>query len=129
MKKTIFKIATILLALQLFSATACKNEVKDQPTTTSQDTKETSLEQEPKMLKNEKGETLKVIYFANGDEVAAKITKDGKEHILKAKGTNNKGEPFFTDDTFAWEIMESGTSGRLTDKSGKFEVYKPEVEQ
>ena len=90
---------------------------------------ETSLEQEAKMLKNDKGETIKVVYFADGDEVAVKITKEGKEHKLNARGSNNKGEPIFTDETFAWEIMESGMSGRLTDKSGTISVYKPADEQ
>jgi hypothetical protein len=122
-------ISTVALSTLLMFSVACDNNSKN--ATVANDTtenKETSLEQEAKLLKNEKGETIKVVYYAEGKEVAVKITKDGTEHQLKAKGTNNKGEPIFTDDTFAWEIMEGGTSGRLTNKAGEFQVYKPENE-
>jgi hypothetical protein len=119
-----------VLSVSLVSTVSCNKKQTESPEQqASTNNNETSLEQEAKMLKNEKGESIKVVYFADGKEVAVKITKQGKEHHLKAKGTNNKGEPIFTDDTYAWEIMDSGTSGRLTEKSGDFHVYKPENEQ
>ncbi len=128
MKKISYSILTALFAFQLLAISACNKEDKPSTETTAENT-EPSLEQEAKMLKNQKGESIKVVYFAEGDEVAVKITINGKEHKLNARGSNNKGEPIFTDDTYAWEIMESGTSGRLTDKAGNIETYKPEGEQ
>lgn len=129
MRKIHTKIFGSLVALSLLSAVSCNKNTTEKEGTATEKSTEISLEQEAKILKNEKGESVTIVYYAAGDEVAVKLTKNGQEHQLKAKGSNNKGEPIFTDGTFAWEMMDSGFSGRLTDKTGNMEVYKPESEQ
>ena len=86
--------------------------------------KEISLEQKVRVLKNKNGENIEVIYFAEGDEVAVRIKKGLEEHKLSAKGSNERGEPIFTDSTYAWEMTENGIGGKLTKKGGVAESYK-----
>lgn len=85
---------------------------------------ETSLEQEPIILSDSVGNQISVIYYAKGEEVAVKLKKNNVISELSAKGTNSKGEPIFTNDKFAWELMEDGHSGRLIEKNGKSIIYK-----
>lgn len=118
MKNTSLNLAGALLLLFI----SCKKtEVQNSDNKTQQ---EISLEQKAQVLQNENGESVSVVYFAKGDEVAVKISLNNEEHELSAKGVNAKGEPIFTNGIFAWEIMEDGHSGRLTDKKGNAAIYK-----
>lgn len=85
---------------------------------------ETSLEQKPQILTNSSGEKITVVYFAKGNEVAVKLKIGNEEKELTAKGTNPKGEPIFSNGEYAWEVMEDGNSGRLSDKNQKSEIFK-----
>ncbi len=85
---------------------------------------ETSLEQKAQVLTNSSGEKITIVYFAKGNEVAVKLKVGDKEQELTAKGTNPKGEPIFSNGKYAWELMEDGHSGRLSDENRKSEIFK-----
>lgn len=116
--KNIF--VTLALASLFFFFESCQKSENQ----INKEKKETNLEQKPQILKNTEGETITVIYFAKDKEVAAKITINGKVYELSAKGTNAKGDPIFSNADYAWEMMEDGHSGRLTDKNGKIVVFE-----
>ncbi|MDR2204607.1 MAG: hypothetical protein LBE36_00360 [Flavobacteriaceae bacterium] len=117
MTNRFLKLAGILLILLIFSCQKTENSARNEQ-------RETSLEQKPEILKSETGDSIRIIYFAKNDEVAMILKINGEEQTLTAKGTNSRGEPIFNNEEFAWEMMEDGHSGRLTDKSGKTVVYK-----
>ena len=113
-----------LLTIPLLALLAVSCSKTQDKTVTASDT-EPALVQEAQTLKCENGSSLTAIYFADGDQVAVKIKKDTEaEQTLSAKGTNEKGEPFFANETYTWELMENGQAGKLTDKGGKGCVYK-----
>ena len=85
---------------------------------------EPSLEQKAQVLTNSSGEKITIVYFAKGNEVAVKLKVGDKEQELTAKGTNPKGEPIFSKGKYAWELMEDGHSGRLSDENRKSEIFK-----
>lgn len=117
---------TFLLGLSLTILSCDKTAESTHATTENTAENEASLEQDARSLTNDKGEKLTVVYFAEGDMVAVKIKKDGgAEHRLSAKGVNERGEPMFSDGEYVWEMMEDGQTGKLTDKSGVTETYRP----
>ena len=122
MKKLFF----VLLAAATFSVSCKKTENTTAETVKSDsENKEVALEQQVKIFKNSKGDQLKVSYFAEGDMVAVKIQKnDEPEHKLSAKTVNAKGNPLFTDNTYMWEMNDSGTGGKLSDKDGNSMEYR-----
>ncbi|MBW8359719.1 MAG: hypothetical protein K0M63_07980 [Weeksellaceae bacterium] len=109
------------LLLAVMAVSCSKTEDKNVPNSAT----EPALVQEAQTLKCENGSSLTAVYFADGDQVAVKIKKDTEpEQTLAAKGTNEKGEPFFANETYTWELMENGQAGKLSDKEGKGCVYK-----
>ena len=86
---------------------------------------EISQVQEPLKMKNSKGEEISVTYFAQGDAVAVKIQKAGKnEEKLSAKTSNAAGNPIFSNENYMWEMTQEGKGGKLTDKAGNASEYK-----
>ena len=119
------KLLMIVFALTL--VTACQKDEKLNKATSSSvssdDPKEESLVQEAVELKNSKGETLKVTYFAQGNEVAMKMEKEGEaEQILVSKKISKKGEPVFTNEKWMWE-GSIGEGGKLSDAEGNSMQY------
>jgi uncharacterized membrane protein YbjE (DUF340 family) len=110
-----------ILIFSLLFFIAC--EKKEIPNSNSNNS-EISLEQKPIILSDSIGNQISITYFAKGDEVAVKLKKDNVISELSAKGTNAKGEVIFSNEKFAWELMEDGRSGRLIDKEGKTNIYK-----
>lgn len=116
----------ICLSLMLMGGlVACDKKENSSAAHTETVANEASMEQEPLVLTSKDGSKLSVIYFAQGDVVAVKITRDGgKEHVLSAKGTSDSGNPIFTDGEYAWEMGADGRSGKLTTKDQKDVVYQ-----
>lgn len=85
-----------------------------------------SLVQPERVYTNSEGATIHIVYFAKGDEVAVKLTQDGKTYELVAKGTNEKGNPTFTNENLIWEMLEDGQSGKLSQPNQKPVIYKEE---
>ena len=97
----------------------------EQTTIEDKDNKEVSQVQKAQPLQNAQGEKIEVVYFAEGDVVAVRVkTVEGKEVKLSAKGTNDKGNPLFTDGKYVWEMNEDGHSGKLTDEKGETKEYQ-----
>ena len=117
----------LIIAFALTLVTACQKNDKVTETTSSgvstNDPKEESLMQDAVELKNSKGETLKVTYFAQGNDVAMKMEKEGEpEQILVAKKISSKGEPVFTNEKWMWE-GSIGEGGKLSDAKGNSMQY------
>ena len=117
----------LIIAFALTLVTACQKNDKVTETTSSSvssnDSKEESLMQDAVELKNSKGETLKVTYFAQGNDVALKMEKEGEpEQILVAKKISSKGEPVFTNEKWMWE-GSIGEGGKLSDAEGNSIQY------
>lgn len=117
----------LIIAFALTLVTACQKNDKVTETTSSSvssnDSKEESLMQDAVELKNSKGETLKVTYFAQGNDVAMKMEKEGEpEQILVAKKISSKGEPVFTNEKWMWE-GSIGEGGKLSDAEGNSMQY------
>ncbi|ROI07998.1 hypothetical protein EGI11_10060 [Chryseobacterium sp. H3056] len=117
----------LIIAFALTLVTACqKNDEVTQTSpssVSSNDSKEESLMQDAVELKNSKGETLKVTYFAQGNDVALKMEKEGEpEQILVAKKISSKGEPVFTNEKWMWE-GSIGEGGKLSDAKGNSMQY------
>ncbi len=118
-----------LIAASLMLISCKKNEAspENKETTEAAKSNEISLEQDVKILKSSKGDQLKVTYFAEGTDVAVKIQKNEEpEQKLSAKTVSEKGNPIFTNDTYMWEMNDSGTGGKLSDKDGNAMVYTVE---
>lgn len=115
------------IGIGLLSLTFCsKSENTQAIETPTEKTAEETLVQPEAVLTSTDGKTIKVIYFAEGDAVAVKLT-NGQEpqRILHAKGVTESGVPQFTDGEWLWEIAEDGNSGgTLTEKNGEKTVYK-----
>jgi len=117
----------LIIAFALTLVTACQKNDEVAETTgssvSSNDPKEESLMQDTVELKNSKGETLKVTYFAQGNDVAMKMEKEGEpEQILVAKKISSKGEPVFTNEKWMWE-GSIGEGGKLSDVEGNSMQY------
>jgi len=117
----------LIIAFALTLVTACQKNDKIAETTSSSvssnDPKEESLMQDAVELKNSKGETLKVTYFAQGNDVAMKMEKEGEpKQILVAKKISSKGEPVFTNEKWMWE-GSIGEGGKLSDAEGNSMQY------
>ena len=117
MKNYKIKFATLYLAIFLISCG--KKEIRNDAVDT-----QNTLEQKPVILSDSAGNKISVTYFAKDDEVAVKLIKDEELMILTAKGTNQNGEPIFSNEKVAWQIMEDGHSGRLFSKNGNVTIYK-----
>ncbi|WP_226063454.1 hypothetical protein [Kaistella polysaccharea] len=121
----------LIVAFALTLVTACQKEqvaAEGASTVSSNDPKEVSLMQEAIELENSKGELLKVTYFAQGNDVAMKMEKQGEpEQILVAKKVSSKGQPVFTNEKWMWE-GSIGTGGKLSDAAGNSMQYK-EIEK
>ena len=124
-----FKYFTIALLAFGLTFTACKKA--ENQTVETEQTEETGLEQDAKILQNEAGDQLKVVYYAEGDKAAVKLTKNSEpEQTLVAKVVSSRGNPVFANDNMMWEMDEGGLSGTLTDKAGKEEKFRePETEE
>lgn len=119
------KLLIIAFALTLVTACQKNDEVTETSpsSVSSNDSKEESLMQDAVELKNSKGETLKVTYFAQGNDVALKMEKEGEpEQILVAKKISSKGEPVFTNEKWMWE-GSIGEGGKLSDAEGNSMQY------
>jgi hypothetical protein len=119
------KLLIIAFALTLVTACQKNDEVTEtSPSSVSSNgSKEESLMQDAVELKNSKGETLKVTYFAQGNDVALKMEKEGEpEQILVAKKISSKGEPVFTNEKWMWE-GSIGEGGKLSDAEGNSMQY------
>ena len=119
------KLLIIAFALTLVTACQKNDEVAETSpsSVSSNDSKEESLMQDAVELKNSKGETLKVTYFAQGNDVALKMEKEGEpEQILVAKKISSKGEPVFTNEKWMWE-GSIGEGGKLSDAEGNSMQY------
>lgn len=115
----------VISTLVLFIVASC---VKDQTTTANttdsqKDPNEVSLVQKPIKLKNSQGEEISVTYFANGEEVAVKIERNGiPADELTAKTISAKGDPVFTNEKWMWEGA-IGKGGKLSDGEGNSTEY------
>lgn len=111
----------LIFTLALFLVTSCKKEeqaASDTSVVSAKNPNEISLVQKPSKLKNDKGEIISITYFAQGENIAVKLERDGKaEEILIAKKINTKGEPVFANEKMMWEGT-LGTGGKLTDDQG-----------
>lgn len=117
MKTYVKKYLPFLIFLLIFSCEKKDNSVQNIDS-------ESSFEQKAQFLTNASGEKITVVYFAKGNEVAAKIKIKNEEQELTAKGTNLKGEPIFSNEKYTWELMEDGHSGRLSDEYRKSEIFR-----
>lgn len=119
-------IKPLIASLALLSVVYCKKtEATPATTAESATTVEEDLVQPEIILTNAEGTPLKVVYFAEGNAVAVKLTKaEEPQKTLHAKGTSEKGNPLFTDGEWTWEMSEDGTGGTLTDAQGKTSVFK-----
>lgn len=116
----------VMATLTLFLMTACQKDQNVNTASTERvamDPNEISLEQETAELKNEKGETVRVTYFAKGENIAVKLEMNGKTEELIAKKINTKGEPVFANERYMWEGAV-GLGGKLTDAEGNESHYK-----
>ena len=120
--KTFFTQPSAFVLLLLFAIVSCNK--KSETTATGKPEKEISQEQEARVMKGKNGDSISVVYFAEGDEVAVRIKQGNQEHKLSAKGSNERGEPTFTDGNYAWEMTENGTAGRLTKKGDSAQTYR-----
>lgn len=120
MKKASF--LTLILGLGL--AVSCGEKQNQQPA--DDYAQEESLSQPQRSYKGSDGTTLTLIYFAKGNEVAVKLEKQGVKQELKAAGINHEGNPIFIGETFSWEMLQDGRSGKLTSKDQKTTIYKEE---
>lgn len=105
---------------------ACKESKSEISEDSNPKEAQESLVQPERVYTNSEGETIHIIYFAKGDEVAVKLTQDGKTYELVAKGTNEKGNPTFTNENLIWEMLEDGQSGKLSQPNQKPVIYKEE---
>lgn len=101
MKNYKIKFATLYLAIFLISCE--KKEIHNDAVDT-----QNTLEQKPVILSDSTGNKISVTYFAKDDEVAVKLIKDEELMELTAKGTNQNGEPIFSNEKVAWQITEDG---------------------
>ena len=115
----------LIFTLGLFLLIGCKKENSENANSGSvKDPNEVSLVQETTQLKNDKGETMGVTYFAQGENIAVKLEQVGKpEEILIAKKINKKGEPVFANDKMMWEGA-LGAGGKMTDAQGTETMYQ-----
>ena len=116
----------IAIIASLFLSSCSKSEQKSSSSAASKTpSTEISQVQEPLKMKNSKGEEISVTYFAQGDAVAVKIQKAGKnEEKLSAKTSNPAGNPIFSNENYMWEMTQEGKGGKLTDKAGNASEYK-----
>lgn len=119
--KVLRNILTPMMVALALSSCNPTTKIEEKPVTENQ---EVSLEQEVQILKNDKGDSIALTYFAKGDKVALKLKINQEEHELEAKGSNDKGYPIFTDDEYAWELMSDARSGKLTDKNKVSNIYR-----
>lgn len=121
--KNLYIAVFALFVLNSCSKTA--NDPSKSPEVTKTSSTEISQVQEPMKMKNDKGEEIKVTYFAEGDAVAVKLQKNGEEEQkLSAKTSNSAGNPIFTNDNYMWEMTQEGKGGKLSGKDGIAEEYK-----
>ena len=117
----------LVFTLGLFLLTACKKEqgnTANGAAVSPKDPNEISLVQETTTLQNDKGDKVKVTYFAKGENIAVKLEQDGKaEETLIAKKINTKGEPVFANEKMMWEGA-LGAGGKMTDAAGNAILYK-----
>lgn len=122
MKNVIFAVLALFL---IQSCDKAENQPQNPQEVSNDNPAAQSLVQKPLQLKNSNGETVTVTYFAEGDNVAVKISKNGEpEQKLTAKTTNAAGNPIFTNDEYMWEITQEGRAGKLSDKDGNGSEYK-----
>lgn len=121
----------VVFTFLLFLANACtkeQNTVGIETSVSAMDPNEESLEQAPIKLQSKDGQTIEVIYFAKGENVAVKLMQNnGPEEVLIAKKVSSKGDPVFTNEKLMWE-GSIGTGGKLTDVAGTVTEYK-EIEE
>lgn len=118
-----FKIFSFLIASSLVLVD-CKKEQNSTENESNTMENTTSLEQKPQTLKSDSGEEITMVYYAEGTDVAIKMTKNNQEHKLLAKGTDDKGNPIFSNEEYAWILGEDGHEGFLLDKSGNKIKFK-----
>lgn len=125
--KLVYKsIVCLFLLTFAFSCEKSENSsLTDVKQTSEQLGSEDGLEQPPVTMKNSNGEEVTVVYFAKGEKVAIKITKNGKEREFEARGTSNAGGLVFSDGVSTWEMLDK-VSGKLTDKEGNVVLYRSE---
>ncbi len=117
-------IYVIVCALFLVMSCDKKDQSAENSVKTEKST-EVSQVQEPMKLKNDKGEEISATYFAEGDQVALKIQKQGEaEQKLTGKTSSPNGNPIFSNENYMWEITQEGKGGKLTSKSGESSEYK-----
>lgn len=124
------KIRTLLI-ISLFSLVfSCSKENKTEDASgnntenVAEDKTETLVQPEVVMVSDE-GNQVKVIYFAEGNQVAVKITKGNEaQKTFHALGSSEKGNPIFSDGKNKWEITGDGASGILTEENGTKTIYK-----
>lgn len=117
----------MIIILSVFFLNACKDhqQTKQDDKIAEVKSEEVSLEQKPQVLKNEAGEEITVIYFAEGDKVAVRIKKSGQEEKkLSAKTTSVTGNPIFTSEELMWEMTDDGAAGKLSGKTGQPVQYR-----
>ncbi|SDE34842.1 hypothetical protein [Riemerella columbipharyngis] len=120
------KIIWGIIIIAGFANISCKESKNTASEDNTPVEKPTSLVQPKRVYTNNEGSEIDIIYFAKGDEVAVKLIKDGKTYELLAKGTNEKGNPIFTNEDLIWEILEDGHSGKLSLPEQKTTLYKEE---
>ena len=119
-------ILVAIFALIILNSCSKKGENTSDITTVSKPkSNEVNQVQEPLVLQNEKGETITVTYFAEGDVVAVKLKKEGEsEQKLSAKTSRPNGNPLFTNENFMWEMTQEGKGGKLSGQDGNAVEYK-----
>lgn len=118
-------IAIIATSVLVFSCKKHETSTETATATSVESSPEESLTQDSKTLTNDKGETVTITYFAKGTDVALRLKKGNEpEHELTAKGTSERGNPIFTDDTYMWEMSQDGMGGTLSDRDKNTSVYK-----
>lgn len=119
----------ILLMSFVLMFTACKKS-ENQMSETTQNA-ETGLEQDQRILENEKGDKVTIVYYAEGNTAAVKLTKNSDpEQKLIGKAVSQQGNPIFANEEMMWEMDEGGLSGTLTDKAGNKDKYRaPQTEE
>lgn len=118
-----YQIFSLSIAVSLF-LTACKKDQNSTENISNTVENTTSLEQKSQTLKSDNGEEISMVYYAEGNEVAVKMTKNNQEYKLLAKGTDENGNPIFSNQEFAWTLGEDGHQGFLMDKNGNKVKYK-----
>lgn len=82
------------------------------------------LEQAPLLLKNKNGEQIKITYFAKDEEIGVRLRVNEEERELEAKGSNEIGNPVFSDGEYGWEMFTDGRSGRLFTKDSEGQLFR-----